>query len=105
MAACRQLSEVTLYQFGIFLNGCVLFLGEKRRLRRARLWRMRLSSSFEKAQIGDGARSSRSGEGGGEKAGGQAQGRHVRGPDGTGGTWSGWTRSIRHLVRISTPGR
>ena len=68
MAACRLLSEVTIYQFGIFLNGCVLFLGEKRRLRRARLWRMRLSSGFEKAQVGDGARPFRSGEGGGEQA-------------------------------------
>ena len=27
----------------------------------------------------------------------QAQGRHVRGSDGTGGTWSDWTPSIRHL--------
>ncbi len=36
---------------------------------------------------------------------GQAQGRHLRGPDGTGGTWSGQTPSIRHLLRISTPGR
>ena len=36
---------------------------------------------------------------------GQAHGRHVRGSDGTGGTWSGWTPSIRHLLRISTPGR
>ena len=36
---------------------------------------------------------------------GQAPGRHVRGSDGTGGTWSGWTLSIRHLLRISTPGR
>ena len=42
--------------------------GEKRRLRRVRLWRMRLSSGFEKAQVGDGARSFRSGEGGGEQA-------------------------------------
>jgi len=36
---------------------------------------------------------------------GQALGGHVRGSDGTGGTWSGWTRSNRHLLRISTPGR
>ena len=36
---------------------------------------------------------------------GQAHGRHVRGSDGTGGTRSGWTRWIRHLLRISTPGR
>ena len=34
-----------------------------------------------------------------------AQGLTVRGFDGTGGTWSGWTPSIRHLLRISTPGR
>ena len=36
---------------------------------------------------------------------GQAQGRHLRGSDGTGGTWFGWTRSNRHLLRISPPGR
>ena len=36
---------------------------------------------------------------------GQAQGRHVRGSDGAGVTWSGWTPSIRHLLRITTPGR
>ena len=36
---------------------------------------------------------------------GQAQGRHLRGFDGTGGTRSGWTRSNRHLLRISPPGR
>ena len=36
---------------------------------------------------------------------GQARGRHLRGSDGTGGTGSGWTPSIRHLLRISTPGR
>ena len=35
----------------------------------------------------------------------QAQGRRLRGSDGAGGTWSGWTRSTRHLLRISTPGR
>ena len=36
---------------------------------------------------------------------GKAQGRHLRGSNGTGGTWSGWTLSIRHLSPISTPGR
>ena len=36
---------------------------------------------------------------------GQAQGRHVRGSDGTGGTRSGQTRWIRHPLRITTPGR
>ncbi len=36
---------------------------------------------------------------------GRAQGRHVRGSDGTGGTRSGWTRSIRDLLQISPPGR
>ena len=36
---------------------------------------------------------------------GQARGRHLRGSDGTGGTWFGWTRSNRHLSPISTPGR
>ena len=36
---------------------------------------------------------------------GQAQGRRLRGPDGTGGTWSGKTLSIGHLLRMSTPGR
>ena len=36
---------------------------------------------------------------------GQAQGRHPRASDGIGGTRSGWTLSIRHLLRISTPGR
>ena len=36
---------------------------------------------------------------------GRVPGRHVRGSDGTGGTRSGWTPSIRHLFRISTPGR
>ena len=36
---------------------------------------------------------------------GQAQGRYLRGFDGTGGTWSGQTPSIRHLSPISTPGR
>ena len=40
-----------------------------------------------------------------ERVRGQALGRHERGPDGTGGTWSGWTRSIRHLLRKSTPSR
>ena len=35
----------------------------------------------------------------------RAQGRHRRGLDGIGGTRSGWTPSIRHLLRISTPGR
>ena len=34
-----------------------------------------------------------------------AQGLTVRGFDGTGGTWSGWTPSIRHLSPMSTPGR
>ncbi len=34
-----------------------------------------------------------------------AQGRHVRGSDGTGGTWSGWTFSIGHPSPMSTPGR
>ena len=28
---------------------------------------------------------------------GQAQGKRLRGIDGTGGTWSGWTLSIGHL--------
>ena len=36
---------------------------------------------------------------------GQAQGRHPRGSDGTGGTWSGQTPSIRHTSPISTHGR
>ena len=36
---------------------------------------------------------------------GQAPGRHVREFDGTGGTRSGWTPSIRHLLQISALGR
>jgi len=36
---------------------------------------------------------------------GQALGGHVRGPDGAGGTRWGQTRWIRHLLRISAPGR
>ena len=36
---------------------------------------------------------------------GQAQGRPLRGYDGTGATWSGETRSIRHLPPMSAPGR
>ena len=36
---------------------------------------------------------------------GQAQGRHLRGADGSGGTWLGETPSIGHLLPISTPGR
>ena len=38
--------------------------------------------------------------GGGRQLGrvrGQEQGGYVKGSDGTGGTWSGWTPSIRHL--------
>ena len=36
---------------------------------------------------------------------GQARGRHPGRSGGTGGTWSGWTPSIRHPSPISTPGR
>ena len=36
---------------------------------------------------------------------GQPQGWHLRGFDGTGGTWSGWTHSIRHPSPMSKPGR
>ena len=36
---------------------------------------------------------------------GQAQDLSAGGFDGTGGTWSGWKPSIRHLLRKTTPGR